>query len=45
MSAERAPLRAALAVGLVAGGFTVATLHAAACYAVAAGQARLGRWP
>jgi sugar phosphate permease len=26
-------------------GFTVATLLAAACYALAAGHARLGRWP
>jgi hypothetical protein len=26
-------------------GFTVATLLAAACYAAAAGHARLGRWP
>ena len=26
-------------------GFTVATLVAAACYAAAAGHARLGRWP
>jgi hypothetical protein len=63
-ASTRAPVRAALAVGLVAGstlalqvlltrivsaalnwGFTVATLVAAACYAAAAGHARLGRWP
>jgi hypothetical protein len=31
--------------GLYPDGFTVATLVAAACYAVAAGHAQLGRWP
>jgi hypothetical protein len=57
MTAERAPLRAALAVGLVAGptlardvrlqagAFSAATLLAAACSAAAAAHARLGRWP